>query len=153
MLLRKSGVPYHRNTNVLCFLLINLSLGAATHPFCYLSWWLPAKSLQYKMIWESHFLSNELSPNNRVVVRPIFCPKDREVEKRCSTWKQFSFDMSPLENVDVVPACHVENGFWNHQGKASKARGRCILSGKFIATSAEVTPNGGLVRESPPKWP
>ena len=28
-----------------------------------------------------------------------------------------------------------------------------ILSGQFITTSAEVTPNGGLVRESPPKWP
>ena len=26
-------------------------------------------------------------------------------------------------------------------------------SGQFITTSAEVTPNGGLVRESPPKWP
>ena len=28
-----------------------------------------------------------------------------------------------------------------------------ITSGQFITTSAEVTPNGGLVRESPPKWP
>ena len=28
-----------------------------------------------------------------------------------------------------------------------------ILSGQFITTSAEVTPNGGLVRESPQKWP
>ena len=27
------------------------------------------------------------------------------------------------------------------------------ISGQFITTSAEVTPNGGLVRESPPKWP
>ena len=27
------------------------------------------------------------------------------------------------------------------------------ISRQFIATSAEVTPNGGLVRESPPKWP
>ena len=27
------------------------------------------------------------------------------------------------------------------------------LSGQIIATSAEVTPNGGLVRESPPKSP
>ena len=27
------------------------------------------------------------------------------------------------------------------------------VSGQFITTSAEVTPNGGLVRESPPKWP
>ena len=26
-------------------------------------------------------------------------------------------------------------------------------SGQFITTSAEVTANGGLVRESPPKWP
>ena len=26
-------------------------------------------------------------------------------------------------------------------------------SGQFIATSAEVTPNGGLVRQSPQKWP
>ena len=26
------------------------------------------------------------------------------------------------------------------------------ISGQFITTSAEVTPNGGLVRESPPKW-
>ena len=26
-------------------------------------------------------------------------------------------------------------------------------SGQFITTSAEVTPNGGLVRESSPKWP
>ena len=26
-------------------------------------------------------------------------------------------------------------------------------SGQFITTSAEVTPNGGLVRESPQKWP
>ena len=25
--------------------------------------------------------------------------------------------------------------------------------GQFMTTSAEVTPNGGLVRESPPKWP
>ena len=31
--------------------------------------------------------------------------------------------------------------------------GRMIDSGQFITTSAEVTPNGGLVRESPPKWP
>ncbi len=30
---------------------------------------------------------------------------------------------------------------------------RCIQSGQFITTSAEVTPSGGLVRESPPKWP
>ena len=28
-----------------------------------------------------------------------------------------------------------------------------IASGQFITTSAEVTPNGGLVRESPLKWP
>ena len=28
-----------------------------------------------------------------------------------------------------------------------------LYSGQFITTSAEVTPNGGLVRESPPKWP
>ena len=27
------------------------------------------------------------------------------------------------------------------------------LSGQILATSAEVTPNGGLVRESPPKSP
>ena len=27
------------------------------------------------------------------------------------------------------------------------------IFGQFITTSAEVTPNGGLVRESPPKWP
>ena len=27
------------------------------------------------------------------------------------------------------------------------------ISGQIITTSAEVTPNGGLVRESPPKWP
>ena len=27
------------------------------------------------------------------------------------------------------------------------------FSGQFRTTSAEVTPNGGLVRESPPKWP
>ena len=27
------------------------------------------------------------------------------------------------------------------------------MSGQFITTSAEVTPNGGLVRESPPKLP
>ena len=27
------------------------------------------------------------------------------------------------------------------------------ISGQFITTSAEVTPNGGLGRESPPKWP
>ncbi len=28
-----------------------------------------------------------------------------------------------------------------------------MWAGQFITTSAEVTPNGGLVRESPPKWP
>ena len=28
-----------------------------------------------------------------------------------------------------------------------------IGSAQFITTSAEVTPNGGLVMESPPKWP
>ena len=27
------------------------------------------------------------------------------------------------------------------------------VSGQFITTSAKVTPNGGLVRESPLKWP
>ena len=27
------------------------------------------------------------------------------------------------------------------------------ISRQFITTSAEVTPNGGLVRESPQKWP
>ena len=32
-------------------------------------------------------------------------------------------------------------------------RGMGLPSVQFITTSAEVTPNGGLVRESPPKWP
>ena len=31
--------------------------------------------------------------------------------------------------------------------------GGFIFSGQIIATSHDLTPNGGLVRESPPKWP
>ena len=66
-----------------------------------------------------------------------------EISKVKSLWDAMREDFTKVWRVwRVWFGCMILDDvfFWN-------------LSGQFITTSAEVTPNGGLVRESPPKWP
>ena len=60
--------------------------------------------------------------------------------------------------VVPLPSNSGNEGFgWDsllQRGHQQNCQVQCLIkSGQFITTSAEVTPNGGLVRESPPKWP
>ena len=52
-----------------------------------------------------------------------------------------------LADMEEVPLVEAEPSI------AWKLLKQAITTGQFITTSAEVTPNGGLVRESLPKWP
>ena len=54
----------------------------------------------------------------------------------------YILDMAPSLDASGVTR---EGLGWNPRSKTK--------SGQFITTSAKVTPNGGLVREFPPKWP
>ena len=73
----------------------------------------------------------------------IFETQAEPIQPWARTCRGFLVKRNPSVFLLVPSKMHFSNG-----------RSRMnILSGQFIATSAEVTPNGGLVRESPPKWP
>ena len=64
-------------------------------------------------------------------------------------WKKIHFD------VQLIFLHGAEQITWTQIASVIRTEGSILTytSGQFIATSAEVTPNGGLVRESPAKWP
>ena len=60
---------------------------------------------------------------------------------------------------ELVDSAEALEAAWVGAGRISSCVKSMVVSGspkrskQFIATSAEVTPNGGLVRESYTKWP
>ena len=66
----------------------------------------------------------------------------------------FDWNFGHVLEGDVIWALGIDTCFFHIHIILYDQHGIYIyISGQFITTSAEVTPNGGLVRESTPKWP
>ena len=80
--------------------------------------------------------------------------KNRGVSRFCSLYQENSSeDVLRIAEEKLSVTWQISRSWLCFGFFADVAATCCIESGQFITTSAEVTPNGGLVRESPPKWP
>ena len=129
--------------------------------------WRSIPFLPWKMtIFETKLISAELCffifmMGGRVKDTPI--PIHPPKFNPLFTWKKWlvstpgSVYLLYFQDVFQVKPCWISGGGGIPLSKSLKKKKEGLnhlnLSGQFITTSAEVTRNGGLGRESPPKWP